>query len=90
VLLAADVDEHFIQGLLVIRLWPALLQHVGKGPTKVQAPLTNALIADDNPARRQDQLDFAPIRSSYPLDFGDVVVIHSYPLDSGDAKFGLW
>ena len=49
-----------------------------------------AFIADDDPARRQNQLDFAPIRSSYPLDFGDVVVIHSYPLDSSDAKFGLW
>ena len=73
-LLAADADEHFVQGPLVARLWPAPLQHVGKDPTKAQAPLANALIADDDPARRQDQLDFAPIRSSYPLDFGDVVV----------------
>jgi hypothetical protein len=65
-------------------------QHVGEEPTKAQTPLSNVFIADDDPARRQDQLDFVPIRSSYPLDFGDVVVIHSYPLDSSDAKFGLW
>jgi hypothetical protein len=59
VLLAADADEHFVQVPLVARLWPAPLQHVSEDPTKAQAPLANALIADDDPTRHQDQLDFA-------------------------------
>lgn len=57
VLLAADANEHFVQVPLVARLWPAPLQLVGEDPTKTQAPLANALIADDDPTRRQDQLD---------------------------------
>ena len=59
VLLAADADEHFVHVPLVARLRPAPIQPVGEDPTKAQAPLADALVADDDPTRRQDQLDVA-------------------------------
>jgi len=57
--LAADADEHFVQVPLVARLGPAPLQGVGEQPAEAQAPLADALVADHDPARDQDQLDVA-------------------------------
>jgi len=59
VLLAADADEHLVHVPLVTGLWPSLPQHIGEDPAKAQAPLANALVADDDPTRRQDQLDIS-------------------------------
>jgi hypothetical protein len=56
-LLAADPDEHLVHVPLVTRSWSAPLQHIGEDPAKAQAPLADALIADHDPTRRQDQLN---------------------------------
>ena len=47
--LAADADEHFVHGPLVAGLWPSLPEHIGEDPAKAQAPLADALVADDDP-----------------------------------------
>src|ERR1700736_581442 len=57
VLLAADPDEHLVHVPLVARLWPAPLQRIGEDPAEAQTPLADALVADHDPARRQDQLN---------------------------------
>ena len=59
VLLAADADEHLVQVPLVAGLWPSLPQHIGEDPAEAQAPLADALVADDDPTRRQDQLNIS-------------------------------
>src|SRR5215469_8781527 len=59
VLLAADADEHLVHVPLVAGSWPSLPQHIGEDPAKAQAPLANALVANDDPTRRQDQLDIS-------------------------------
>jgi hypothetical protein len=59
VLLAADADEHLVHVPLVAGLWPSLPQHIGEDPAKAQAPLADALVADDDPTRRQDQLNIS-------------------------------
>src|SRR5215469_13233556 len=51
--LAADADQHFVPVPLVAGLWPSLPEHMGDDPAKAQAsPLADALVADDDPARR--------------------------------------
>jgi hypothetical protein len=40
-------------------LSPSLPEHIGEDPAKAQAPLADALGADDDPARRQDQLNIS-------------------------------
>jgi hypothetical protein len=37
--------------------WPAPLQHICEDPAEAQAPPADALVADDDPTRRQDQLN---------------------------------
>jgi hypothetical protein len=59
VLLAADADEHLIDVPLIAGLWPSLPERIGEDPAKAQAPLANALVADDDPTRRQDQLNIS-------------------------------
>src|SRR5215467_10712533 len=59
VLLAADSDEHLVHVPLVTGLWPSLPQHIGEDPAKPQAPLTDALVADDDPTHRQDKLNIS-------------------------------
>jgi hypothetical protein len=65
--LAADADEHFVQVPLVARLGPAPLQGVGEQPAEAQAPLADALVADHDPARGQDQLDVSTGLEVSPL-----------------------
>jgi hypothetical protein len=48
-LLAADADEHLVHLPLFARLWAAPLQHIGEDPAEAQAPLADALTADDDP-----------------------------------------
>ena len=57
VLLAANADEHLVHVPLVAGLWPSPLQHIGEDLAEAQTPLADALVADDDPARRQDQLN---------------------------------
>ena len=59
VLLAADADEPLVHVPLVAGLWPPLPQHIGENPAKAQAPLADALVTDDDPSRRQDQLNIS-------------------------------
>jgi len=59
VLLAADADEHLVHVPFVAGLWPSLPQRIGEDPAKAQAPLADALVADDDPTRRQDQLNIS-------------------------------
>jgi hypothetical protein len=49
VLLAADPDEHLVRVPRAARLWAAELQHIGEDPAEVQAPLADALVADEDP-----------------------------------------
>ena len=55
---AADADEHLIEKPFVSGLWPAPLERLGVGPSEAQAPRADALVADHDTARGQDQLDF--------------------------------
>src|ERR1700745_30189 len=57
VLLAADPDEHLVHVPLVAGLGPPPLQRIGEDPAEAQAPLADALVADDDSTRRQDQLN---------------------------------
>src|SRR6516165_8766993 len=59
VLLAADADEHFVHVPLVAGSGPSLPEHIGENPAKAQAPLADALVTDDDPSRRQDQLNIS-------------------------------
>jgi hypothetical protein len=36
--------------IAAISVWPSPLQHMGEDPAEAQAPLTNALVTDDDPA----------------------------------------
>jgi hypothetical protein len=38
-------------------LWPTPLQRIGEDPAEAQAPLADAFVADDDPTRREDQLN---------------------------------
>jgi hypothetical protein len=49
VLLVADADEHLIHVPLIAGSGPSLPEHIGEDPAKAQAPLANALVADDDP-----------------------------------------
>ena len=57
--LAADADEHLVQMPLIAWLWPAALERVGERPPEPQAPGADALVADEDAALGQDQLDLA-------------------------------
>src|SRR3984893_6620235 len=61
VLLAADSDEHLV-------LWPAPLQRIGEDPAEAQAPLADALVADDDPTRRQDQLNISQAQAEAVIE----------------------
>src|SRR5215813_6520542 len=68
VLLAADPDEHLVHVPLVAGLWPASLQRIGEDPAKAQTPLADALIADDDPTRRQDQLNISQTQAEAVIE----------------------
>jgi hypothetical protein len=57
--LAADADEHLIQVPLIARARPAPLERVGERPAEAPAPGADALVAHDDAALGQDQLDLA-------------------------------
>src|SRR5262249_23551306 len=68
VLVAADPDEHLVHVPLVSGLWSASLQRIGEDPAKAQAPLADALIADDDPTRRQDQLNISQAQAEAVIE----------------------
>src|SRR5690348_5030030 len=68
VLLAADPDEHLVHVPLVSGLWPAPLQRIGEDPAEAQAPLADALVADDDPTRRQDQLNISQAQAEAVIE----------------------
>ena len=68
VLLAADPDEHLVHVPLVAGLWPAPLQRIGEDPAEAQAPLADALVADDDPTRRQDQLNISQAQAEAVIE----------------------
>jgi hypothetical protein len=49
-------------------LWPPLPQHIGEDPAKAQAPLADALVADGDPTRRQDQLNIAQAQTEAVIE----------------------
>ena len=51
--------EPHVHVLLVAGFWPSLPQHIGEDPAKAQAPLADALVTDDDPTCRQDQLNIS-------------------------------
>ena len=66
--LAADADEHLIHVPLIARSWSAPLQRIGEDPAKAQAPLADALLADHDPTRRQDQLDITEAQAEAVIE----------------------
>src|SRR5215510_6972629 len=68
VLLAADPDEHLVHVPLVAGLWPPPLQRIGEDPAEAQAPLADALVADDDPTRRQDQLNITQAQTEAVIE----------------------
>jgi len=68
VLLSADADEHLVHVPLVARSWSAPLQHIGEDPAKAQALLADALIADHDPTRRQDQLNISQAQAEAVIE----------------------
>src|SRR3984893_12143854 len=68
VLLAADPDEHLVHVPLVAGLWPAPLQRIGEDPTEAQAPLADPLVANDDPTRRQDQLNISQAQAEAVIE----------------------
>src|SRR3984893_1656250 len=68
VLLAADTDENLVHVPLVARLWPAPLQRIGEDPAEAQTPLADALVADHDPTRRQDQLNITQAQTEAVIE----------------------
>src|SRR5690349_12155602 len=68
VLLAADPDEHLVHVPLVAGLWPPPLQRIGEDPAEAQAPLADALVADDDSTRRQDQLNISQAQAEAVIE----------------------
>jgi hypothetical protein len=66
--LPADPDEHLVHVPLVAGLWLPLPQHIGEDPAKAQAPLADALVANDDPTRRQDQLNIAQAQTEAVIE----------------------
>jgi len=73
VLLAADADEHLVEVLFVARLGPSSLQLVGELPTKAQAPLADALVADHDAAGGQDRLDVTQAQAEAVIQLHSVL-----------------
>src|SRR6266404_6084959 len=61
-------DEHLVHVPLVAGLWPAPLQRIGEDPAEAQAPLADALVADDDPTRRQDQLNISQAQAEAVIE----------------------
>jgi hypothetical protein len=55
---ASDAHEHLVQKPFVSGLWPPPLQRLGIGAPEAQAPRADALVADHDASRREDQFDF--------------------------------
>src|SRR3984893_16487601 len=68
VLLAAATDENLVHVPLVARLWPAPLQRIGENPAEAQTPLADALVADHDPTRRQDQLNITQAQTEAVIE----------------------
>src|SRR6201981_2438450 len=68
VLLAADPDEHLVHVPLVAGLWPPPLQRIGEDPAEAQTPLADALVADDDSTRRQDQLNISQAQAEAVIE----------------------
>ena len=68
VLLAADPDKHLVNVQFVAGLWSAPLERIGEDPAEAQAPFPDALVADDDPTRRQDQLNISQAQAEAVIE----------------------
>ena len=59
---------NLVQVPLVAGLWSPLPQHIGEDPGKAQAPFADALVADDDPARREDQLNISQAQAEAMIE----------------------